>query len=58
MEIIKWANKMGYTIKIEKSERLNLIDLLKEVIIHRLIIDETLSIEIDGDIYELEIINE
>jgi len=47
MEIIKWANQLGYTIKITEPERLDLIDLLKY---------EVHSIEIDGDTYELEIV--
>ena len=48
MEIIKWANEMGYTIKVTEPERRDLIDLLKH---------EIRSIEIDGDTYELEITN-
>ena len=47
MEIIKWANQLGYTIKITEPERLDLIDLLKH---------EARSIEIDGETYELEVV--
>ena len=49
MEIVKWANQMGYTIQVTEPERRDLIDLLKH---------EARSIEIDGDTYELEIVSE
>lgn len=47
MEIIKWANREGYTIVLTEVERQELIQLLKE---------NTNQIIMEGDAYELEVL--
>lgn len=49
MELVRWANKEGYTIVVTEVERQELIQLLKE---------NVNQITMEDDIYELEVLRE
>jgi len=46
MELIKWANDNGYTIRVTEVERQELIALLRE---------EAIEVDLDGLTYKLEV---